>query len=94
MTVADDLTVAGVPLGVLHLAAGPLAPGWKRRFPRVARASIAALLLLFAPGYALGLNALTAPPGVVKRTVPFGGGGVAIRDVRRGGFGLLYTTRW
>jgi hypothetical protein len=88
------LSFAGVPWAVLHLAAGHFRPDWQSRWPRFRRFSLAVVLLLFAPGYALLVNALTADPGVVKRTVPFGGGDVAVRDVQRGGLGILYTTRW
>lgn len=83
----------GIPAAVLFYSSRVLYPEWQRRWPRAFRAAIAVLFIVYTTGTVPAFNALTAKPQLEKRTVERGTG-IAVRDMRRGGFGMLFRTRW
>jgi hypothetical protein len=82
----------GVPLAVLYYGSRALYPGWHLRLPRLGAAVVTLLFLDFGAGVVPLVNALTVHGPTIKRTVTRGLG-VATRDVRRGGLGILFSTR-
>jgi cytochrome bd-type quinol oxidase subunit 2 len=87
------MTFLGVPALALHVLLRIVWGAWQRRWKK----SHAALLVTVAAAFALGhvayLNAISAAPQVVKRTVSTGQR-LVHKDVRRGGLGLLHRQRW
>jgi hypothetical protein len=87
------LAFAGAPLAIGHVAIRWLYPEWLARRPRVYWTLVAAVGLSFLPANIGLLNALTSDGRTLKRTVEQGLR-VVTKDVKRGGLGVLFKTRW
>jgi len=87
------LAFGGIPLAFTYYGLWALRPDLKERW-RKGHSLLAGLLaLLFLVGVLPLVNAVTSDGKTVKRNVT-GIQQLVTRDVRRGGLGMLYTTRW
>jgi hypothetical protein len=87
------MTFVGVPALALHILLRLVSGAWHRRWKKTYAALLLAVALAFALGHVAYLNAISAAPQVVKRTVSTGQR-LVHKDVRRGGLGLLHRQRW
>jgi len=87
------LTYVGMPIAILYLATRWLYPRTLVKRPRLQVAAVAAIFLCFSVGGVSLVNALSASPEIVKRTVTLGTA-VTNLDTHRGAFGLLFKKRF
>ncbi len=83
----------GAPAIILYYAVRWQYPKVLATRPRLHRAAVVTLGLVYLPGTIALTNALTAHRSTIKRTVEEGSRYVT-RDVQRGGLGLLFHRRW